>query len=193
MEIKTFLGILAVVVELVSYGIYFLGIWKGKTKPHAFTWLAWGFLNTIVFLATLAAGGEAGSWILAVNAILCLVISLIGLKQKNTNYDKYDWIALSGALFGAILWIITKNPLYAVVLVVISDSIGAIPTFRKAYRLPFEENLPSFTIGVSYYLIAIFALEKLSVTTLLFPVVIALTDAALVILISVRRKNLRRN
>ncbi|HEV7702365.1 MAG TPA: hypothetical protein VGO63_02900 [Candidatus Paceibacterota bacterium] len=59
MEYKIFLGYLAVIIEIVSYAIYFFGIWKGKTKPHAFTWFAWSFANVVGFFAVLFSGGEA--------------------------------------------------------------------------------------------------------------------------------------
>jgi hypothetical protein len=92
MEYKTILGILAVSIELISYAIYFFGIWKGKTKPHAFTWLVWGALNSVAFVAVIISGGGAGSWILVVNALGCFAISVIGFRQRHVDYDKYDWL-----------------------------------------------------------------------------------------------------
>ncbi len=191
MDYKIILGYLAVAVELVSYFIYFVGIWKGKTKPHAFTWLVWGTLNVVAFLAVLFSGGEAGSWVLGVNALACFAICIIGFIQKHVEYDKYDWIALIGALVGIFLWWITKNPLCAVVLVTLSDAIGSIPIFRKAYRAPFEENIPAFALGLLYYPPAIAALRSFTLTTWLYPAVVIMLDGSLVILIMVRRKKLR--
>ncbi len=192
MEYKIFLGYLAVVIEIFSYVVYLFGIWKGKTKPHAFTWLVWGTLNIVAFVAVLISGGEAGSWVLGVNALFCFLISGIGFWQKHVEYDKYDWLALTGALFGAFLWWLTKNPLYAVILVALSDATGSIPLFRKAYRAPFEENITAFAIGMIYYPIAILALNTLSLTTWLYPVVVFLLDGALVALVFVRRLKIKQ-
>ncbi|MFA6257119.1 MAG: hypothetical protein WCT29_02955 [Candidatus Paceibacterota bacterium] len=191
MEYKLLLGTTAVVIELASYAIYFFGIWKGKTKPHAFTWLVWGILNVVAFAAVLISGGEAGSWVLGVNALACLIISGIGFYQKHVVYDTHDWLALLGALVGVFLWWLTSNPLYAVILVCLSDGIGSVPIFRKAYRAPFEENVPAFAVGILYYPLAILALESLSLTTWLYPAFVILLDGALVILILARRKQSR--
>jgi len=192
-EYKILLGYLTVLIHAVSYGIYFAGIWKGKTKPHAFTWFVWSVINIVAFSAVLVSGGGSGSWILGVNALLCFIIALIGFRQGHVEYDKYDWLALTGALIGIFLWWFTKNPLYAVILVAISDMIAIIPTFRKAYKFPFEENASSFAVGAVNYPISILALSSLTLTTWLYPAVIALADGSLVILILIRRAKLKKS
>ncbi len=189
-DYKTYLGILSVALQLISYSIYFTGIWKGRTKPHAFTWMVWGFISVIAFTAIISAGGGAGAWVLGINALLCLTISAIGFKQKRVTYDLYDWLALIGGLLGVFLWWQTKDPLYAVILVALSDSTSAIPTFRKAYRLPFEENALAFSIGIVNYPIAILALRTLNITTWLYPATIVLVDAIIVAIIFFRRRQL---
>jgi hypothetical protein len=192
MEYKTLLGYLAVAIELISYAIYFWGILKGKTKPHAFTWFVWSVISIIGFFAVYVSGAGAGSWILGVNAVLSLIIAFIGFRQKHVIYDKYDWTALFGSLAGALLWWLTDNPLYAVILVAISDVVALVPTVRKAYKLPFEEHPFSFSIGAISYPISILALSTLSFTTWFYPAIVALADATLAILILVRRKKLRK-
>lgn len=188
MEYKILLGSLAVGIEIFSYIIYFIGIWRGKTKPHAFTWLVWGTLNIVAFLAVLFSGGEAGAWVLGVNALACFSISAVGFIQRHVEYDKYDWLALAGAFIGIFLWWLTENPLYAVILAAISDGVGSIPIFRKAYRAPFEENIAAFAVGILYYPMAILALRSLTLTTWLYPAVVIVLDGALVLLIFIRRK-----
>lgn len=190
MEYKIFLGYLAVAIAILSYLLYFLGIAKGKTKPHAFTWLVWGVLNIVAFAAVLVAGGRAGAWVLGINALACLTVSGIGFYQRHVEYDVYDWLALVGALVGVYLWWLTSNPLYAVILVCLSDGVGSVPIFRKAYRAPFEENALAFFVGILYYPLAILALESLSLTTWLYPAFVILFDGSLVVLVLARRKKL---
>ena len=190
-DYKLYLGILAVIIELASYAIYFWGIYKGKTKPHAFTWFVWGTANIVAYLAILFAGGGAGAWVFGVNAICCYLISIIGFKQQHVVYDTYDWLSLFGALLGIFLWFLTRNPLYAVLLISLSDIISIIPTLRKAYNFPFEENASSFAVGIFYYPLSILALGELSLTTWLYPAVIIVLDSTLVILILIRRKKLK--
>ncbi len=190
-EYKILLGYLTVSVQIISYGIYFWGIFKGKTKPHAFTWFVWAVINIVALGAVFISGGGAGSWVLGTNVLACSTIALIGWIQKHVSYDKYDWMALTGALIGIFLWWLTNNPLLAVIFVSIADIVGSIPIFRKAYRIPLEENVTSFAVGAINYPISILALNVLTITTGLYSAVIALLDISLVIFILIRRKQLK--
>ena len=49
LEYKTILGIIAVIIALAGYVPYFRDIFRGKTKPHAFSWLVWASLTGIAF------------------------------------------------------------------------------------------------------------------------------------------------
>lgn len=191
MEYKISFGYLAVFVEFISYFVYLYSIYKGHTKPHAFTWFVWGILNAVAFAAVIVSGGESGSWVFIVNAIFCFIISFIGFLQKHVEYDLHDWLALIGALVGITLWWYTHIPLYAVILISLSDFVGIIPSVRKAYRLPFEENLSSWFLGFLYYPLGILALESFTITTWLYPTVIMLADAFLILVIIIQRKKLK--
>lgn len=193
MEYKIILGYLAVAMGLLSYFVYFRSIYKGDTKPHAFTWFVWSILNAVAFAAVILSGGESGSWIFAVNAICCFLISGVGFWQKRIEYDSYDWLALIGAIVGIILWWFTNNPLYAVILISISDFIGIIPSLRKAYRLPFEENLSSWFLSFLYYPLGILALESLTLTTWLYSAAIMVADAILIAIIIIQRKKFKNS
>ncbi len=188
MEYKIFFGYIAVFVEFISYFVYLHSIYKGHTKPHAFTWFVWGILGSVAFAAIAVSGGESGSWIFLVNAFFCFLISGIGFWQKHVEYDLHDWAALLGAIVGITLWWYTHIPLYAVILVSLSDFVGIIPSVRKAYRFPFEENLLSWFLGFLYYPLGILALESFTVTTWLYPAVIMLADAFLILVIILQRR-----
>ena len=191
MDYKTLLGALAITVQIIGYIAYFIGIFKGKTKPHAFTWFVFSVVNIVAFIAVLTSGGGAGSWVLGMNVFACSAIALIGLRQKQVAYDMYDWLALTGALIGVFLWWLTDNPLYAVVLVAFADAIGSIPTFRKAYRKPFEENALSFFSTAISHPLAILALRSFALVTWFYSASLIFIDLSLVILILIRREQVK--
>jgi len=188
MDYKIILSVLSIAIQLTGFFIYFRGVYKGKTKPHAFTWLVWTILSTIGFFATLTSEGYAVAWILGINVLGCGTTSAIGFYQKRVDYDKYDWLALIGALVGTLLWYITNNALYAVILISISDFIAITPTLRKAYKFPFEENLESFLIGIIFYIFAIIALESFELTNWLYPASIIFADLVLIGIIIIQRR-----
>jgi hypothetical protein len=85
-------------------------------------------------------------------------------------------------------WYFTSDPLWAVVILTIVDVLGFGPTVRKAYAFPHSESLLFFALFTARNLIVIMALENYSVTTVLFPAVIAAACMLLITLIAYRRR-----
>ena len=190
MDYKVVLAIIGIVIGFVSYAAYFRGIFFGRTKPHVFSWLVWAVINWTAFSAQFVSGGGAGAWITAANAALCTAVAVIALSRGEKNITKSDWISFFGALAGIIAWVLTKNPLTAVVLVSLVDVFAIIPTFRKAYHKPYEENAFAFGIDLIKFVLELFALKSFNLTTALFPIVILVNDSLLVSMILLRRRRI---
>lgn len=188
MDYKTILAGIGIVIGFISYASYFRGIFRGQTKPHVFSWFIWATINWTAFFAQLAKGGGAGAWITAANAALCTAVAIIALFRGEKNITRSDWFALFGAVAGIVGWILTKNPLTAVILVCITDTIGLSVTFRKAYHKPYEENAFAFGIDLVKFVLELIALESFNLTTALFPITILVGDMFLVGMILIRRK-----
>jgi hypothetical protein len=88
------------------------------------------------------------------------------------------------------VWYITSDPLWAVVILTAVDVLGFGSTLRKAYFHPFEENLTFFSIFMVRNMIVIMALEYYSLTTVLFPAVIACACLTLIAMVILRRRML---
>ena len=59
-EYKVLLGALAIVIGIFAYIPYLRDLWRGKTKPHAFSWIIWGIMTSTGFFASMSRGGGAG-------------------------------------------------------------------------------------------------------------------------------------
>ena len=82
----------------------------------------------------------------------------------------------------------TNSALNAVILLSLIDTLGFIPTFKKAYHFPFEEQLSFFMMMVFKDIFALMALEEYSLTTLLFPITLDVSTLAFVLMVVVRRR-----
>jgi hypothetical protein len=180
MSYKEILAGIGIVIGLISYFVYFRGIFFGATKPHVFSWFIWTVINATAFFAQLVKGGGAGAWVTATNAVMCLLVTVVALQKGEKNITKSDWVCLVMAMAGIIGWVITKNPLTAVVLVCLTDIFAILPTFRKAYLKPYEENAFSFAIDEVKFVLELIALGSFNLTTALFPIVILINDSLLV-------------
>jgi Na+-transporting NADH:ubiquinone oxidoreductase subunit NqrD len=72
-------------------------------------------------------------------------------------------------------------------ILTITDLLGFVPTFRKAYIFPYEEQLSFFSLMIIRNIIIIAALENYSATTILFPAAIAFACTGFVLMVMARR------
>ena len=193
LEYKNILGVLAIVVAFTGYFFYIRDIIRGKTKPHAFSWLIWGILEAIAFFAQITEGAGAGAWVTGAGALLAIFVSVVGFVQKEKDIKFVDWLALIGAGIGIVLWQVTSNPLTAVVSVTIADAVAFVPTFRKGFHKPNEETLIEYLLSSLKWIIGIFALQSFSLTTWLYPASLVLTNGAFVAMAQIRRIQLRNS
>lgn len=184
------LGILAVIIGFIGYVPYFRTIFNGKTKPHAFTWLVWGVLTGIAFVGQVAGDGGAGAWVTGFTAFISFTIFALALVKGKKDFPPADWLCLCGCVAALALWAVTDNPLSAIILITIIDALAFAPTFRKSYSKPYSE--PAFTYALSglKFLIALFALQEVSMVTVLYPASLVIANGAFVLLLVIQRKRL---
>jgi hypothetical protein len=188
MDYKIVLGIIATIIGLIGYAPYFRDIFIGKTKPHVFSWFIWSVLTCIAFVAQVIEGAGAGAWVTGFTALICFVISILAVKYGEKQITRIDSLCLFGALVGIVLWLLTDNPLAAVVLITVTDALAFIPTFRKTYHKPEEETLIEYFLASVKFLVGLFALESFNLTTTLYPASLVLMNGAFVVMVLRRRK-----
>jgi hypothetical protein len=192
-DYKIILGIVATIVGFIGYVPYFRDIFKGKTKPHVFSWLVWAILTGVAFVAQLVDNAGPGAWVTGTTAIICLIVAILALTKGEKQITRLDWFCFTASLTGIVLWIATDNPLLAVIVVTITDAIAFIPTFRKTYHKPYEETVVEYALGSLKFLLGIFALESLSITTWLYPASLVFMNGLFVVMAMVRRKQINES
>lgn len=191
MTLKAILSALAIGLTFLAFIPYISSIMQGRTKPHVFSWIIWGTTTFVVFLAQLEDNGGVGAWPIGVSGIITILIACLAyVKRSDISITTFDWIFFVMAMSALLLWYLLKDPLWAVVVLTIVDSIGFIPTVRKVYHAPYSEPLSFIILFFLRNLLVILALEHYSVTTVLFPAVIAIDCLLLITLIMIRRQKI---
>ena len=189
MAYKELLSAVAIALTFIAFLPYIRSIAQGTIKPHVFSWVIWGSTTFVVFLAQLADNGGAGAWPIGVSGVITIFVALLAyIKRADITITKTDWLFLTSAMSALPFWYLTSDPLWAVVILTTVDVLGFGPTIRKGYRYPHQESLSFFALFTARNLIVILALENYSVTTVLFPAVIAAACALLIIMVSYRRR-----
>lgn len=186
---KELFSALAILLTFIAFLPYIRSILKGETKPHVFSWVIWGSTTFVVFLAQLADKGGAGAWPIGVSGIITIYVAILAyLKKSDITITVTDWLFFIAAMMSLPFWYFTSDPLWAVVILTTVDVTGFGPTFRKAYRNPFEENPAFYSIFMVRNIIATVALEHYSVTTVLFPAATGAACLLLVLMMLFRRR-----
>ena len=179
LEHKLLLGIATIVIGIVSYSFYFRDLFKGKTKPDAYSWFIWGVLASITFFAQKTSGGGAGAWATGFTAIVCFIIAAIAFSKGDGRIKLIDEISLVGAAFAIGLWCYTKDPLLAVFLAIAVGALGFVPTFKKVFQKPHEETAITYLLNACKFALAFLALGSFTPVTWLYPVSITLMNVSL--------------
>ena len=189
---KEALGLFAIALTLYAFFPYIRSIHKGETKPHMFSWILWGATTFIVFLAQYSDEGGAGAWPIGVSGLITLYVAgLAYVKKSDVTITKSDWVFFSIGIWSLPLWYITSDPLWAVVVLTFIDLVGFIPTFKKSYTHPHDEQLGFYIIMTARNFISILALQNYSLTTVLFPAAVGVAALLFVMMVIIQRAKLR--
>ncbi len=147
-------------------------------------------ISGTAFAAQLVSGAGAGAWATGATTLVCISILLLALFKGYRIFVLFDWLGFTLAVVAIVLWQITKQPILAVILVTAADATGSLLTFRKGFYKPDEETISTWALNSVKWVVAIIALESLTVSTWLYPVSLVLTNGAIALMLTIRRKQL---
>ncbi len=185
---KSVVTIIAVIVALIGYIPYIRDCIKGKTKPHVISWFIWALVSFLAFGIQFFNEGGAGSFVNLFMGIICSVIFVFSLKNGTKDITKNDWIAFTLALIAIFLWLIVKQPLLSIILVVFIDIMSFLPTIVKAWKKPWTETVVTFGLSGIKNGLSIYALESLSLITVMYPAYSLIVNFFFVIMLVLRRR-----
>ena len=186
-EYKFWLAIIAIAMTFYAYIPYFIGIFKGITKPHAFTWIVWFIVTFIAVFVQLVEGDGMGSWPTITAAAICFFVTLLSFKYGSRDIKRIDFVSLIGSLSVIPLWLITDNPALAVLLVTGIEIVAAFPTIRKSWSKPYEEVMMTYGLNTVRYILSAIALASYSIATIAYPLGMVLMNGIIFGVLFMRR------
>lgn len=189
-DLGNIFGVLTIVLTFVGYAPYIRDVLKGKTRPHAFSWLIWCITTLIIYALQVQAGAGSGAWATLSVGILIFFVFALSLKNGKRDIRKIDVIFLLLAFVALGLWLIVDQPVLSIILLTTIDLLGFVPTLRKAWDDPHSETLSMYAITTIRHGLSIFALRELNIITSLFPVSWVIVNGLFVIVLVVRRRKI---
>lgn len=189
---KEIMGIAATVVGLIGYVPYLFGMYRGKVKPHIFSWFIWGLIMETVFIIQWENNAGPGAWVTALSAVFCIIICIYGWRDGDRNITRSDWIVLMVCQLAIPLWYIISQPMFTIILLTTIEIVAFYPTLRKSWQNPYDEFILSYSITGSKFVISLFAIESFTPVNWLYPSVLFIANLILVSVLFVRRNAIRR-
>lgn len=187
-DYKTVLGVIATGMTIAAHIPYLMETIKGTNKPHIFTWIIWTMLTFIALAAQISGGAGAGAWVTGATGLICVLITAAAIKNGDKHITRSDWIMFLAGLSAIPVWATTSDPLLAVIIVTAIDVSAVYPTFRKAWRKPFEENSFMYGFNLPRHICSIASIRSLSMVTALYPAALLVMNLVMYIMLKMRRK-----
>lgn len=193
LDYKLLFAVISIIIGGCGFAFYYKDIFRGKTKPHAFSWLVWAVLTGIAFFGQISDQGGYGAVVSGLTAVAGFSIFIVALWKGEKEITLSDKLSLLGAGIALVLWYITNDPLASIILITVIYTVGGFyPTVRKSYSKPQEETLLTYFFGGIKWLMALFALENYSVITSLYPATAFFINSIFVGMLIVRRSTKKK-
>jgi hypothetical protein len=139
-------GVAAAGLQALGFAVMTAAILGRQIRPNSCSWLIWSVV------ATLAAAGswQAGAtWPLAgaaMNALGCVVVLALSLRLGHFAPSRVDLTCLAAATVGIGTWLATSDPVAGLVLFLLADACGAVPTIRNVLIDPRGESMRGWAL-----------------------------------------------
>jgi hypothetical protein len=182
----------ATAVALVAYVPYLIAMFKGKNKPHLYTWISIFLVTAIVAYLQVRGGAGVGAIPTILGVGVDGVILFYCFKFATRDIVLMDKICLAITIFGVIVYLVLRSrPVVSLAIVTAAEIISFIPTFRKTRNDPYSESLPSYYLIMLKLALILVALQKYNLLTVSYSVLwIAVFIVFLVATYSWRSKSL---
>ena len=176
------IGIIAGILAIGGYIPYIYSILMGTTRPNRATWFIWTIVGGLLAFSYIAEGDQNSIWLPLGYFLGPLMVAILSLRYGYAEWTRLDTICIIAAIISVIPWVLSDSATMTLVINVIIDSTGAIPTLVKTYREPETEDMTAWLVFFIANTLQLFAISMWNVAAL-YPIYLFLLAGSMVIFI----------
>lgn len=180
-------GIIAALLVVTAFIPYLVKINRGVVKPHPFTWLIWTITASSICMLQFSNGAGAGAYGSGAMAVFSLFVFASTVRRGMPRVHYIDVICLIIALLGIATWLVVKEPVLSIAILLSVELVGFVPTFLKAWRKPYEDSAVLWLLSGIRQTMSLLAIQQYNVVTLLNPISWMIVAFSFSVLILIRR------
>lgn len=163
------LAAISVILFLAAAPPYIIDIFKGKTKPERATWFIWSVLGVIAFISQVQLGAAWSLVFSGLDAIGSIITFSLSLKYGVGGWTFLDRLALVIAAIGVIVSVVARQPVIAILGVILADCSGTVLTILKTLKEPNSETTISWLFVGTGAVCGILSVGRLDWALILYP------------------------
>ena len=169
-EIASVAGKLAGIISLAAYAPYIMSILRKETKPNRASWIIWAVVSTIIALSYREAGASYAFLAPVGYVIGSTIVFILSIRHGVGGWTPFDRKCLIGAAISLVLWKIFDSPMSALLINLLINLLGTLPTARKAWYQPETESKVAWSLFSLGSIVNLFAVENWTLSMAVYPV-----------------------
>lgn len=167
---KVMLGFVAGALTFIGYLPYFISILRRKTKPHRVTWWVLVLVGAMLFSSYYSLGASSTVWVSISYFFGPLIIAVAAMFYGQKGWNRIDWFCVCGIIFAIFLWLTLRDPFIVLLLNLVIDFIGLLPTIHKSYLHPHTEDRLAWLFWWIGSTLNIFAISSIDPHIAIYPI-----------------------
>lgn len=176
------LGMIAGIIAISGYIPYIYSILKGHTQPNRATWFIWTIVGGLLAISYIAEGDQHSIWLPLGYFFGPLITAILSLRYGYAEWTKLDTICIVAAVISIIPWVLSDNANATLVINLLIDMIGSVPTLVKTFREPETEDLLAWVFFFVANTLQLFAIEMWNLASL-YPIYLFVLATSMVLFI----------
>lgn len=174
--IKESLAVLSFIIIIGATIPYMIDIAQGRAKPARAARMMLFVLCVFALFQQHSLGGGLTLAVTVGEVISSVLLLALAFRHGVGGWSKGDKVCYMLLALDLLVWAITKNPLLALHLTILADTIAFWPTLEKTWRYPKSETPLFFWGGVVAPLLSIAAGSDFSYSVIVFPLYLSVAN-----------------
>jgi len=164
------IGQMAGVLSFIAYIWYAVDTIRGRIRPNRATWWILTLVGVMIAASYYAEGARDTMWIAWSYVAGPFMLAVLSLKYGEGTWEGLDKLCFAGAVISAAIWSFSFSLARVVLLInILMDFLGLLPTIKKSYLRPKSEGKGPWTIETAAGAINLFAIGTWTFSIAFYP------------------------
>lgn len=183
MDLFQIIGISAGTISFLSFFLYYVSIFKKKTIPNRATWFILTIVGILIFSSYYSVGARETIWVPFSFILGPLIVFILSLKYGEGGWTKFDILCISGTGLSLIFWYLSGSALITLLINILIDLFGILPTIKKSYLRPWSEDSLAWFLTLISSILNLFAISVWSFEIWIYPMYMVIINGLITVLL----------